>query len=369
MQFIYSQEFTAHLKTELQSFFSDDDCKRKAIVYSNSRVSVERLKDNLDSWHDQNGYFEGDIITIVGSLFTEQKFERANLFVEDIDVAAAIDEGKPCPRLLLATGGTIGAGYDNPFVQAVFRHGFPLSLANKRQEDGRNRGEGIALMVSSLSNYVYLLKRMYRRELKEDQQIRTDMTHVVSIDEQRSLQRAQLLDVVRMVVLDLGCWHVLLEMATGNPETGDDFELPDNCGTQCPRCRGEFEPRPSNHYRQIDRDGIIAFLVDTFINNPVGKVTPDELVKLLFNSNPGQSVYKRPRSTKAHSNLSCEFTIFQLIAARIIDIMVEEGEPEFDSRGKMMKMNEPKIWCKLCTDASHNMAYSVDSNWGGILTY
>lgn len=58
-------------------------------------------------------------MTIIDSLFTEQKFDQANIFSRDIDVAAAIGNGDPCPWLLLATGGTIGAGCDNPFVQAI----------------------------------------------------------------------------------------------------------------------------------------------------------------------------------------------------------------------------------------------------------
>lgn len=110
-------------------------------------------------------------------------------------------------------------------------------------------------------------------------------------------------------------------------------------------------------------------LIDIFIDNPVGKIILEELVKKLFDSKPGQTVYRRRPSVHAFSKLSCEFTIFQLILAGIVGIVIEEGDHTVDGDGEVVKYAPPKVHCKLNTDASHNMAYSDDSNWEPMLIY
>lgn len=72
---------------------------------------------------------------------------------------------------------------------------------------------------------------MYQKDLKEKQQVYIDMMHLISNDKQQLFQKSQLLNVIRMIIINLGCWHVVLEMVTGNPAYGDDASVPADCGT------------------------------------------------------------------------------------------------------------------------------------------
>lgn len=120
MRFIYSQDFATLLKAELQSFVDDNGGRCKTLVYSNSFIYAKRLNNTSRYWNEQNAYFKGAIITIVGSLLTGQKFNCANNFAKDIDLSVGIVDGASCSWLLLAICGIIGAGHDYPFVRAVF---------------------------------------------------------------------------------------------------------------------------------------------------------------------------------------------------------------------------------------------------------
>lgn len=210
---------------------------------------------------------------------------------------------------------------------------------------------------------------MYRKDIDEVNCVCDNMSHIISLDEQRSLQTDQILAVARMMILNLGCWHAYCEAYNANPLLLTRVADLEPCGDRCPHCRGDFDPASTNQYRRADRQGLTNFLIDVFIDNPVGKITPEQLVQELFDSKPRQTVYRRQRSVNAFSKLSCEFTIFQLILSGIVGIIVEEGDHTVDGAGDVLKYAPPKVHCKLNTNADHNMAYSDDSNWEPMLLH
>jgi len=312
----YSSQFTKLLKKFAATYFKDDD-KCKLMVYSNSRSAIEKVQTTFDFWLDEEQPFKGDTVAINGSLFKEQKFHRANVFNEEFDLDRCYCRSDPCPRVGFFTAGTIGAGYDNNDVKAVFRQGWPMEKLSAVQEAGRNRNAGVYMIVSSFDSYLYLLRRMYLPSVSEDNHITPAMEAVLTVAEQKKLQTKLLNAFVSVVVLNYGCWHVALERFKGNPLLPTDDLQP--CVDHCPRCRGELNPGPSNHYKPVLRDGLVLFLVETFINNPTGRVTPGDLIKKLHDfEDVGKKVYARPRSSKPFSMISCEFTIFQLILSNII---------------------------------------------------
>lgn len=143
--FIYSSDFTSNAKKLLTEFHApnnqDDHApprtgRNKSMIYTNSLSSADGFKERLDDWRDEAEPLPGDIISINGSLFPEQKFFRGNLFAESLDIDSAIGADHPCPVSVLAMAGSIGEGYDNEYIGLVIHHGFPTSIYNKRQMDG-----------------------------------------------------------------------------------------------------------------------------------------------------------------------------------------------------------------------------------------
>ena len=108
LKFQYSYDFTQISKTRLTTYFkhsnaealsensqSDADAEsknvtdtesdsfvwaNKCIIYTNSLVSANIMKFRLGEWLDDTDTFYGDIMTLTGNLFPEQKFERASVF-------------------------------------------------------------------------------------------------------------------------------------------------------------------------------------------------------------------------------------------------------------------------------------------------
>ena len=153
------------------------------------------------------------------------------------------------------------------------------------------------------------------------------------------------------------------EEHSGNPLLSDSSNPREPCGTQCPRCRGDMDPSSKNHYQLFDRDGLTNFLIDTFIDNPVRKVTPAKLVELLFNSKPGQTIYRRQRSDKPFSLLSYEFTISQLIATDIFSSLFLRASIPSTLLARLQNMASQTCMCALAQILSTAWHSWTIQNW------
>ncbi len=366
LRFTYSSKFLNHFKRFCLEHFKDNDTS-KVIVYSNSRTSIEKIQENFDTWLDEDEPFLGDSIAINGALFKEQKFYRANIFNETHDLEQAYENSTPCPRVGFFTAGTVGAGYDNPRIDGVYRQGFPMDRLSGVQEGGRNRGLGLYVLIASLGSYLYLVKRTHLPNTNDENTVRQDMEDVIPLQEQIRIQLTELHSFVRIVILDVGCWQVALEEFKGNPLVrNDDLVM---CGDRCPRCRGEMEPSGNNIYKKVVKAGMIAFLVDIFITNPKGRVTPDSLIKSLHDyKDVGKTVYGRPRSSKPFSMATCEFNVFQLFMAKLVDITAEVETIKFGENNEKLRYNV-HLFCKLNSDSDGNLRIHDDNAWSGMLLF
>ena len=90
---------------------------------------------------------------------------------------------------MLATAGTVGAGHDNKYIKRVICHGWPTSCLDWIQEAGRLRSPGECYIVASLEGYVYLVERMYRDDVDEEQRVFSGAFSVLSRDERILMQR------------------------------------------------------------------------------------------------------------------------------------------------------------------------------------
>ena len=82
---------------------------------------------------------------------------------------------KLCPRFLIGTPGCIGAGLDCSDVKLVKRIGLRISIIDMVQEMGRCGRLGITdmninlySMIFTLSDYTYLIERLYVCETTEN---------------------------------------------------------------------------------------------------------------------------------------------------------------------------------------------------------
>ena len=245
------------------------------------------------------------------------------------DRQSLVDKNEFYPRILLATAGCIGAGLDSPDVYCVSRIGFPSSIIDMVQEMGRcGRGRftttGSSVdsmnMCLSLDDYVYLNQRLYLPAPKSP----SDTVCILSRVEVIDLQRANLLELLKMTVLRGDCWHKCIEALIGNPLEPPSIDLT-NCENACPYCLDLIK----DYIMPVNREGLSQFLAEVFINNPAGDLTPAILVKKLTEYNDvGIVVYGRPRSNKPPPHKYVSVTILQLIASELVLLSFDDKTNE-----------------------------------------
>ena len=142
------------------------------------------------------------------------------------------------------------------------------------------------------------------------------------------MQKQNLLDVLKLIVLKGDCWHKQIEDILCNP-----CELPqldyDRCTNRCPSCLDTM----TTFVLLIVVDGLSRFLADTFINNAPGPVCPDMLIKKLTQyPQVGKVIYARSRSPKAPAGKYVAVTVLQLIASGLIELQFSDKTHECTCR-------------------------------------
>jgi hypothetical protein len=171
-----------------------------------------------------------------------------------------------------------------------------------------------------------------------------------------------LLRVLQLFCLNIGCWHALFEKECGNPYVPyqqsmneGNYMLPiSECGSMCPHCDGTKE----RMFHHVFRSGVCNFLVSSFIIRNDGELTPEKLAKNLFDfPNVGKIVYNRQKSLNAESISVTQMTIMQLLAADIITLEIEESD-------------KPVARCKLSIDIETSTPhYLINKFWVSINTF
>ena len=360
----YTNQIMKKLKSSLETSLLIAPTN-KAIIYSNTAVKAIGLRNKVDNWLDSVSNLPGDTAVVIGDQETELKFAYTTSFTTKHSQETINDINRFSPRILIGTSGCIGAGLDCDEVKLVFRVGLPTSILNLIQEMGRcgrkkendiSTNKNIFDINFSLSDYVYLNKRLYVIEdnLNEvddcndnDTNLETNPNNnqidinTMSIDiickeEQIKYQKEEIKMVAQLVCLNYGCYHSYLEYYSGNPSLVQWFRsIP--CMDLCPHCDGS----KNKMIKTVSKNGLSLFIADALINHKFGSnICPMSLAKALFNyPDVGKVVYNRPNSVKAESGLVTEMTIMQLIASGIIEMYIE------------LEKN-PKVICKIGIDSS-----------------
>ena len=125
-------------------------------------------------------------------------------------------------------------------------------------------------LLLSLEDFFYLNQRLYLPAQKTAPSVISIMSRIEEI----KLQRTNLLELLKVIVLQGDCWHSTIEALIGNPLEPPAVDLT-NCGDTCPYCCDLIK----EYVMHISRVGLSWFLAEVFINNPGGDLTPALLVK------------------------------------------------------------------------------------------
>ena len=334
------------------------DIQKKLIIYTNTADQARSIAEEIDIVNDEKSLFKGDTLLIIGDQDPEVKHQSAQKFTMDMSNDAIEDSIKSNefhPRVLVATSSCIGAGLDSDAVYGVIRIGFPTSILNLVQEMGRcgrNRSNnGLSptdqfILNVTLNDFVYLHERLF---INVDEKVKNHKSRVISYEMQRNKQMADLDSVLKFLFLNKSCWHCYLENIIGYPfePCGDPNDI---CGGACPVCCDA----QNDFIMPARRDGLTSFLVQTFMRNDRNDKYPEYVLKQLEEFDKvGRVIYNRPRSDKPPDSKFLQATIFQLIAAEILQLNIDEN----DGKGRLS--------VKLVGD-EYKPSYMINSYWDKI---
>jgi superfamily II DNA or RNA helicase len=382
----YTNQSMKKLKLAIQSCLLTSN-KNKCIVYTSTAAKAQSYKNKTDDWLDSINTIPGDTGIVVGDQETELKHAYSTEFTTTNTEHAILDERKYTPRILFGTSGCIGAGLDSNDVKLVFRIGMPTSILNFIQEMGRcgrlkeqniSQNKNIFDLNFNLHDFVYLHQRLYIIEDSNDDNSNTitsndgilsdeiiqnpndvrgennDLLNIISIEEERNIQRNELKMTAQLLCLEVGCFHSFLEWHSGNPSLRQWFRhIP--CIDLCPDCDGS-KPKM---IKTVSKIGLSTFIAESLIYHKYGvDLSPQQLSEALFKyPNVGKTIYNRPNSIKAESTTATDITIMQLLASGIIEMCITEGK-------------KPKVSCKIGINiSSATPYYLIPYYWNQIKHY
>jgi hypothetical protein len=268
-----------------------------------------RYKDIISTFLDEEAY-SFDVVIVHGELFPEQKFHNIQTFCmqEDLSTVDAATGKTICfvPRIIFSSAGVAGAGLDNSDVPGVHRYGYPPTLLDYIQEGGRMAWyptavptENRYLVNISWQSFCSLLFRIYVVPLIEQEQKEgehraneatqldgqqpstttpeslcsqrsnmapslppvapTTVSTLLGFDDLAMRQYDNLLRVLKVIHLYLGCLHVKLEQASANPFVATCHRPPSPCVNACFFC--VQAPASRALYSSVNRSGLSELLV------------------------------------------------------------------------------------------------------------
>jgi hypothetical protein len=195
----FNDSSLSDIKAHLRSFHDPTVSQNQFILYTNSVKRCTHLLQQSKSLMDSE-LIAGDVLTVNGSLFKEQKFHHTDVFVGD-DLSEAVTDANGLfqilefnPRGLFATAAG-NAGLDSHRVRGIFRDGFPPTLADLIQELGRGGRypgaewyDNFFRLILSLSTFYSLLFRIFLMPIIEAEQKKSETAMQRSIAAQAAAE-------------------------------------------------------------------------------------------------------------------------------------------------------------------------------------
>lgn len=214
----------------------------KYIVYTNTRSLAKRSFKSLQNFCDANDLQHIDIVEFTGDL---EHDEKSNSIKHFLDISNTENYN---PRVLTATSGAANCGIDSSKIEGVFKIGFPSSVEELNQEQGRagrrqatDSVTDFYTMFIYLESFLYLFERIHEKPQQTDEPTQSEDNPFFGkkrkqyIDEQKS----NLLDVGRLLCLPTECYHVALKKKSANPFLAPGQASPP-CEHFCSFCTGSI---------------------------------------------------------------------------------------------------------------------------------
>ena len=332
MRYSVSSDNVRHLDPVVTHLQSSPDAA--AFVFGNTRGVAKSAATNMEAKLDEAGSAV-DVVLVDGNTSRHDKFCKINLFCRRKMIVGYH------PNVLSTTAAS-DQGVDHPNAQYVLNLGWPDLIATWTQRMGRASRAGqaaVAAIVAGITAYVYLVRRSieasntmanvdddaddltsmnmviespWKNSNKELQDI--EKKYALNANQKASLMRKQLkdlLDVLRLFCLNLGCQHRRMQryLATGGLDTA--FYLIHPCSSACPVCTNEW----GKYFRPLWKDGVVSFF-DNIGEFPCD-ATYDKLMSLVSTSKYWtQAIFDVKCSTLCKYHYEAMY--LQLIAAGLI---------------------------------------------------
>ena len=321
-----------------------------------------------------------DVVQINGDQDKHEKFAYTKLFTTSVTMKDY------SPRVLMATAAA-NTGIDQALVKWVLTVGLPRCLTTLMQERGRNRAEGLYLILTDWKLFIKLLLSTvtpYNTNSSGDQQEHDYINSMImsrspekrnneigespatlapvaplNLSQKRAVTvqaYEDIIDVVNFLFLPgLGCIHLRAEWYLA---TGANTPLPDNwpneeypvCGDKCYVCRGNYV----SDLLPIVYEGAVEFLQSEYFSGvnfmpySVTHEEPESVTDRLWNSGDyKKKIFGKKSVTKYNVNAF----FFQLVATGILTF-------EWNN-------TETKVVCTLGTDDNEIFKYKNTIFWKG----
>jgi hypothetical protein len=340
-----------------------DGIRRQIVVFANFRNKVEDFSNRLKAYLDLKGHV-GDVITVVGTQFKEQKMHHAGLFLNDTPGRPPpVDDGGFDAIACLATRSIGAAGWDCPHIHEGMSPDFPTDLCSVGQEKGRiGRRLGASpatdhyVICGSLKSFVQLVGRLY---LPEDLD-QTNADSAMELDVYRNHCINELLDVLDLFVLANDCLHSMLAYRLANPylTTTSDVGLPP-CPTdapQCSYCNGSL----ALQFPKLAKAGVQTVLFDVFLgdNAPTTPLTlGDSLISAIRQYPRSNNLMFGWLATNKPEPRHLKKVVLMLVAAKILGFRIHFSDDDKEKK-------HPIVLARLLkSDSTAGLALHSDEYW------
>jgi hypothetical protein len=305
----------------------------------------------------------GDVITVVGTQFKEQKMHHAGLFLNDAPGRPPpVDDGSFDAVACLATRSIGAAGWDCPYIHEGMSPDFPTDVCSVDQEKGRiGRRFGAStatdhyVICGSLQSFVQLVGRLYLPE-EIDQ---TNADSAMGIDDYRKHCIDELLDVLDLFVLANDCLHSLLAYRLANPYLPtSDVALPP-CPTdapQCSYCNGAL----ASQFPKLVKAGVQTVLFDVFLGERASTAPltlGDSLISAIREYPLSNNLMFGWLAANKPEPRHLKKVVLMLVAAKILGFRIHFLDDDKEKK-------HPIVLARLLkNDLTHGLALHSDDYW------
>jgi hypothetical protein len=294
--FSISDDFTTTaLNPFLQNIRKGVDGSIKGIVYCNSVKDAEKKLNRINTMLDAAVDFVGDAILIHGQQQKTEKFVNTKVFLGQVDHSSLT------PVILVATSAA-NCGIDDHRIRYIVRNGLPFGFLSFLQELGRAaRYKGAICddnsyhIVLNLKNFVQSLqlyhyfnspkfvtkagKKMTPAEITVHKKTDHYKQSMKKFKKLLPKQIGTAFELLRLLTLRRGCWHVILEAfcATGGDLSDIDYSKHAPCLNACPHCTGKLD----QFFLPIHKEDAIIWLAEV-VSKSGTILCDDMLVNLLW---------------------------------------------------------------------------------------